>query len=239
MTNGSTLPFRIRPGAPSSSIDIAANGNVGVGTASAATKLHLRGVDGGSGNSLKINFENTGTGTLWFFQNDQDNTFKISKNGSGGSEVTIDQRLDANVATLRVDRSVQATNVTFSSSRSLKTDLIPVNARGVLAKVVALPLTEWQFKTDPNGDRHLGPIAEDFREAFGLGQDGQHISVTDLGGVSLAAIQGLNDLLGQKDQQLQVLERENRELRKAQARLAEELKSLEEKVGILLASRQR
>src|SRR5205807_7664148 len=33
-TGGSRLPFRIRPGAPTSSIDISASGNVGVGTAS-------------------------------------------------------------------------------------------------------------------------------------------------------------------------------------------------------------
>ncbi len=35
-TNGSTLPFRIRPGAPSSSIFIDADGDVGIGTASPA-----------------------------------------------------------------------------------------------------------------------------------------------------------------------------------------------------------
>ncbi len=40
VTGGSRLPFRIRPGAPTSSIDINASGNVGVGTASPATKLH-------------------------------------------------------------------------------------------------------------------------------------------------------------------------------------------------------
>src|SRR5262249_3524965 len=36
VTSGSRLPFRIRPGAPTSSIDINANGNVGIGTASAS-----------------------------------------------------------------------------------------------------------------------------------------------------------------------------------------------------------
>ena len=36
VTGGSRLPFRIRPGAPTSSIDISASGNVGVGTASPA-----------------------------------------------------------------------------------------------------------------------------------------------------------------------------------------------------------
>jgi len=46
VTGGSRLPFRIRPGAPTSSIDISAAGNVGIGTASASTKLHVTGSDG-------------------------------------------------------------------------------------------------------------------------------------------------------------------------------------------------
>ena len=42
VTSGSRLSFRIRPGAPTSSIDIAANGNVGLGTASPRTRLDLK-----------------------------------------------------------------------------------------------------------------------------------------------------------------------------------------------------
>lgn len=41
VTSGSRLPFRIRPGAPTSSIDIAANGDIGIGTASPLKKLHV------------------------------------------------------------------------------------------------------------------------------------------------------------------------------------------------------
>jgi len=40
VTGGSRLPFRIRPGAPTSSIDISASGKVGVGTASPSEQLH-------------------------------------------------------------------------------------------------------------------------------------------------------------------------------------------------------
>jgi hypothetical protein len=45
VTSGSRLPFRIRPGAPTSSIDIAASGAVGVGTASPSTRMDIRSVD--------------------------------------------------------------------------------------------------------------------------------------------------------------------------------------------------
>jgi hypothetical protein len=41
VTGGSRLPFRIRPGAPTSSIDIASDGDVGIGTASPGQKLHI------------------------------------------------------------------------------------------------------------------------------------------------------------------------------------------------------
>ena len=43
VTNGNRLPFRIRPGAPTSSIDIASNGFVGFGTASPTAQLHTTG----------------------------------------------------------------------------------------------------------------------------------------------------------------------------------------------------
>lgn len=41
VTGGSRLPFRIRPGAPTSSIDISASGKVGIGTASPQQLLHV------------------------------------------------------------------------------------------------------------------------------------------------------------------------------------------------------
>jgi hypothetical protein len=60
VTSGSRLPFRIRPGAPTSSIDIAATGNVGMGTANPATKLHVVGATG----STLARFTDNANGTL-------------------------------------------------------------------------------------------------------------------------------------------------------------------------------
>lgn len=60
VTGGSRLPFRVRPGAPTSSVDISASGDVGIGTASPDEKLHvLENVDANS----FILMENPNTGT--------------------------------------------------------------------------------------------------------------------------------------------------------------------------------
>ena len=41
----------------------------------------------------------------------------------------------------------------------------------------------------------MGPVAEDFKDAFGLAGDGRSIGTVDADGVALAAIQGLNQKL--------------------------------------------
>ena len=53
-----------------------------------------------------------------------------------------------------------------------------------------MPIDEWRYKTE-TGQRHLGPVAQDFYAAFGLGADDKHITTVDEGGVALAAIKGL------------------------------------------------
>jgi hypothetical protein len=52
VTSGSRLPFRIRPGAPTSSVDIAADGKIGVGTASPNAQMSIQ--DPGSTTRLQL-----------------------------------------------------------------------------------------------------------------------------------------------------------------------------------------
>ena len=78
-----------------------------------------------------------------------------------------------------------------ASDRNVKENFAPVQPGEVLAKVVALPLSSWNFKTDP-ATPHVGPMAQDFYAAFGTGTDERHIATVDADGVALAAIQGLN-----------------------------------------------
>jgi trimeric autotransporter adhesin len=95
---------------------------------------------------------------------------------------------------------------TDSSDRALKHDFRALDKRSVLEKVARMPITSWSYKAEQPSVRHIGPMAQDFYAAFGLGLDNKHIATIDEGGVALAAIQGLY-------RQNKALLRENRTLR--------------------------
>ena len=101
--------------------------------------------------------------------------------------------------------TVYANGVALTSDRNAKENFQPVDNQAVLARVAALPVSEWNYKTDNQGVRHIGPMAQDFQSAFQLSADDKHISVVDEGGVALAAIQGLNQKLNEKDAEIQAL----------------------------------
>jgi hypothetical protein len=123
----------------------------------------------------------------------------------------------------------------YISDRNLKNNFNPVDARAVLEKVVALPVTEWNLKSQPTSVRHVGPMADDFKAAFGVGEDDRHISTSDADGVALAAIQGLNHKVEERSQKSearsQKLEAENEALKQEVAELKALVKALAEKVN--------
>jgi hypothetical protein len=98
-----------------------------------------------------------------------------------------------------------------SSDRALKEGLAPVDPHQVLARVSALPMATWSYKEETV--RHLGPMAQDFSAAFGLGADDRHIHVIDASGVALTAIQGLHAVVQAQAARLAALEREIAALR--------------------------
>jgi len=77
------------------------------------------------------------------------------------------------------------------SDRTMKTNVIPLDDAAVLQKVAALPVSEWSY-TAERGVRHVGPMAQDFYGAFGVGEDDRHITSIDEDGVALAAIKALH-----------------------------------------------
>jgi hypothetical protein len=50
-------------------------------------------------------------------------------------------------------------------------------------------------------------MAQDFYAAFNVGTDDKHIATVDEDGVALAAIQGLNEKLKDKDARIEALEK--------------------------------
>ncbi|MCB2408787.1 tail fiber domain-containing protein [Hymenobacter lucidus] len=102
---------------------------------------------------------------------------------------------------------------TNASDRNKKHRFAPVSGEDVLRRLRQVPLTSWSYKTDPATVRHLGPMAQDFRRAFGLGQDSISIGTVDADGVALAAAQALDARTRQQAAQLTMLQTENRLLR--------------------------
>jgi hypothetical protein len=77
------------------------------------------------------------------------------------------------------------------SDRALKTRVVPIDDANVLARVAKLPVSEWSYVSE-RGVRHMGPMAQDFYAAFGVGEDDRHITSIDEDGVALAAIKALH-----------------------------------------------
>lgn len=146
-TNASLLPFRIRPGAPTSSIDIAASGNVGIGTETPAARLDVAG-----------------------------------------------------------DAVIRGT-LSQLSSRTAKENFELTNGKLVLAKLEKMPISTWNYRGSDANDRHLGPVAEDFHEAFGLGTSDHFVAPTDMAGVALASVKALQDEISERDQRIAALEK--------------------------------
>jgi hypothetical protein len=105
-----------------------------------------------------------------------------------------------------------------ASSRVGKLGFEPVDSAEVLNKVAELPLSTWSYVADESAARHLGPMAEDFHTQFGFGADAEHIALSDLSGVALAAVQGLYQQVQERDQQIQTLEQRLEALEKLVAR---------------------
>lgn len=105
------------------------------------------------------------------------------------------------------------------SDRNAKTDFASIDPLGVLERVLALPISRWRYRTQDASVRHIGPMAQDFRAAFGLGTDERHITTVDADGVALAAIQGLNAKL---EAEVETLAASNARLADANARLSHE-----------------
>jgi hypothetical protein len=81
--------------------------------------------------------------------------------------------------------------LTQGSSRAIKHAFESVGPESVLDTLSSLPVSRWQYRSDETGAQHIGPMAEEFHRAFGLGSDDKHIAPADLAGVAVVSVQAL------------------------------------------------
>ncbi len=108
---------------------------------------------------------------------------------------------------------------TSVSDRNLKENFLPVDGRAALKKVASIPILTWNYMAQDDSIRHIGPMAQDIHAAFGVGEKETAISVVDADGVALAAIQGLNQIVEEKDSRISELEAENARIKDRLARI--------------------
>ncbi len=180
VTGGSRLPFRIRPGAPTSSIDIAASGFVGIGTASPARLLHLTSSSGNaalqftnssakswhlanSGNDL--NFSETGVADARLYVQAGGNV------GIGCSTPGSDLVVASGGGCANPSSSLNAGDAQFTvaSSRTFKENLSPVEVPDILGRIGKVGVYNYDFINGPKN--RIGLIAEDFHEVLGRGDE--------------------------------------------------------------------
>jgi len=94
-------------------------------------------------------------------------------------------------------------------SIAAKATVTSTGSRDILNSVARLNIFSWNSK--PNAKHaatcHIGPRAHDFNTAFGFGNSTNSISLVDETGVALAAIQGLNQKLNERDAEIKALEK--------------------------------
>ena len=183
---------------------VTATGDVGVGTDQPAAALHVV-RDDASGSTTELLLENSGgvklgllnqdSGLEWVISNDT--RFRIMQEGVG-------MDMDAN-GNMNVTGTVTANNVLLTSDRNAKTAFREIDGDEILARLRQIPVTSWVYKSSPE-ERHIGPMAQDFHAAFGLGGSDRQISMVDAAGVALAAVKALTERLEEKEARIAELE---------------------------------
>ena len=150
------------------------------------------------------------------YGNATDGVFSVSAQSSAGNIARFGNGA-AWVAQLDFAGNMTALTFTPSSDRNVKENFAPVDAAEILEKVAALPIQRWNYQADATTP-HIGPMAQDFHAAFGVGPDNTRIATVDADGVALAAIQALAG-------QVKTLEADNERLR-------QELEAIKQKLGL-------
>jgi hypothetical protein len=114
------------------------------------------------------------------------------------------------------------------SDRALKENFADVDGEALLEGIALLSMQSWNYKAQDPSIRHLGPMAQDFQAAFGLGEDERLINGVDIDGVTLAGVQALERRTRDLQAENQTLKAWIEALQRAIEALREQLAALED-----------
>ena len=117
-----------------------------------------------------------------------------------------------------------------TSDRNAKERVTPISPKRVLEQLVAMPVSTWSIIG--SSLRQMGPMAQDFYQAFGLGDTDRAINSVNANGVAFAAIQGLNQKLTAQGTVIRAKKVEIAKLKANAATLAARLAAIEKKLGL-------
>lgn len=194
LTGGSRLPFRIRPGAPTSSLDIAATGFVGIGTGSPTSQLHLSDIST-TANILQT-FQN-GTRIWTVGINGATDIFRITDNTVVAPRFVITNTGNIGIGGLTTPTNplehMNGAKLTAggvwmdASSRALKTDIRRLSSNDALKALEKLNPVQFEYKAQP-GEKYVGFIAEDVPDLVASG-DRKSLSSMDVVAVLTKVVQ--------------------------------------------------
>ncbi|MDQ3800379.1 MAG: hypothetical protein M3384_13085 [Acidobacteriota bacterium] len=118
-----------------------------------------------------------------------------------------------------------------TSSRFTKENFLKVDGTDVLSKLRKIPVTSWNYISEGQQVRHIGPMAEDFYEQFKLGTGNASIGVQDLAGVSIAAVKELDAQLQEKNAEIEKLKNEINLLKAKETEMEKRLEAIEKAIN--------
>ena len=190
---------------------INATGGVGIGTNAPSARLHVAGVSSAldvpiailqsSGNQVPLSFRTAAAERARIRSDINGNFVFATLTGAernihfrAGDDINTDMLIDASSGSVTISGALTVTSCTGCSppsDRNLKANFSPANPRFILNRLASIPIQTWNYKNEPTAVRHIGPMAQDFRAAFGYGTDDKSLNTVDANGVTMAAIQGL------------------------------------------------
>jgi hypothetical protein len=183
---------------------------------------------------IGIAFENWKSLDNWYVQSNNSDSLSITMLSTGPPTFSIRETGqvvmkvgNTNTMVLQPNGDlIIAGGLTSQSDLHAKRDFAPTDPAKILQQVVQLPIASWQFKNEDANNRHIGPMAQDFRASFGLGLDEKTISPSDTIGVSLSAIQGLHGQLQERNARLAELEKRIQQQRAGFQQRMDELRAV-------------